>query len=110
MLAACSENALFYEATASLKNSTTVELDTTSTQSMAMFSLNWRSFHADTKSYPICDSPLWAILKNRVTDKGLSPWGGGGEGRGLLGLFFIGYMPLSSQNHYPIVIYSVAIL
>ena len=37
--------------------------------------------------------------------------GGGGEGGGgLVGFFFKGYMPLSSQNHYPIVIYSVAIL
>ena len=93
MLATCSENALFYEATASLKNSPTVELDTTSTQSMAMFSLNWRSFRAETKSYPICDSPLWAILKNRATDKGLSPWGGGGGGGGRGGVY-LGYFLL----------------
>ena len=37
-------------------------------------------------------------------------WGGRRGGEALLGLFFTGYMPLSSHNHYPIVIYSVAIL
>ena len=33
-----------------------------------------------------------------------------GEGGGVLGLIFAGYMPLASQNPYPIIIYSVAIL
>ena len=31
----------------------------------------------------------------------------GGEG-GLLGLIFAGYVPLASQNRYPIIVYSVA--
>ena len=30
--------------------------------------------------------------------------------RGVLGLIFAGYMPLSSQSSYPIIVYSVAIL
>ena len=33
-----------------------------------------------------------------------------GEGRGVLGLIFAGYVPLASQNPYPIIVYSVAIL
>ena len=32
------------------------------------------------------------------------PWGG------LLGLIFAGYVPLASQNPYPIIVYSVAII
>ena len=35
--------------------------------------------------------------------------GRGGGGR-LLGLIFAGYVPLASQNPYPITVYSVAIL
>ena len=31
-------------------------------------------------------------------------------GRGVLGLIFAGYLPLASQNPYPIIVYSVAIL
>ena len=33
---------------------------------------------------------------------------GPGEGGGVLGLIFIGYVPLASQSPYPIVVYSVA--
>ena len=33
---------------------------------------------------------------------------GGGGGRGLLGLIFAGYVPLVSQNPYPITVNSVA--
>ena len=36
--------------------------------------------------------------------------GEGGGGGGVLGLIFAGYMPLASQNPYPIIVYSVAIL
>ena len=31
-----------------------------------------------------------------------------GEGGGLLGLIFARYVPLASQNSYPIIVYSVA--
>ena len=34
----------------------------------------------------------------------------GEGGGGVLGLIFAGYMPLASQNPYPIIVYSVAIL
>ena len=33
---------------------------------------------------------------------------GGGGGRGVLGPIFAGYVPLASQNPYPIIVYSVA--
>ena len=33
---------------------------------------------------------------------------GGGEGRGVLGLTFAGYVPLDFQNPFPIIVYSVA--
>ena len=36
-----------------------------------------------------------------------SPWGWGGGGVGTLGLIFAGYVPLASQNPYPIIVYSV---
>ena len=36
--------------------------------------------------------------------------GGGGKGGGVLGLIFAGYVPLASQNPYPIIVYYVAIL
>ena len=32
---------------------------------------------------------------------------GGGGGVGTLGLIFAGYVPLASQNPYPIIVYSV---
>ena len=32
----------------------------------------------------------------------------GGEGGGVLGLIFAGYVPLASQSPYPIEVYSVA--
>ena len=32
------------------------------------------------------------------------------EGRGVLGLIFAGYVPLASQNLYPIIVYSMATL
>ena len=31
-----------------------------------------------------------------------------GGGGGVLGLIFAGYVPLASQNYYPIIVYSVA--
>ena len=38
-------------------------------------------------------------------------WEGGNPGGGvLLGLLFAGYVPVASQNPYPIIVYSVAIL
>ena len=36
--------------------------------------------------------------------------GVGGRGGGVLGLIFAGYVPLASQNPYPIIVYYVAIL
>ena len=36
--------------------------------------------------------------------------GGGGGGLGVLGLIFAGYVPMASQNPYPIIVYYVAIL
>ena len=35
---------------------------------------------------------------------------GGGRGERVLGLIFAGYVPLASQNPYPIIVYYVAIL
>ena len=35
---------------------------------------------------------------------------GGGGGFGVFGLIFAGYVPLASQNPYPIIVYYVAIL
>ena len=32
------------------------------------------------------------------------------RGGGVLGLIFAGYVPLASQNPYPIIVYSMAIL
>ena len=32
------------------------------------------------------------------------------EGWGVLGLIFAGYVPLASQNRYPIIVYSMATL
>ena len=32
------------------------------------------------------------------------------EGRGVVGLIFAGYVPLASQNPYPIIVYSMATL
>ena len=42
----------------------------------------------------------------------LKKWEGGNPGGGgvLLGLLFAGYVPVASQNPYPIIVYSVAIL
>ena len=37
-------------------------------------------------------------------------WGGGEGEKGLLGLIFVGYVPLVSQSLYPIIVYSVGIL
>ena len=34
----------------------------------------------------------------------------GPVGGGLLGLIFVWYVPLASQNPYPIIVYSVAVL
>ena len=42
-------------------------------------------------------------------DKNINSPGESGLG-GVLGLIFAGYMPLASQNPYPIIEYSVAIL
>ena len=37
--------------------------------------------------------------------RSLFTWGGGG---GVLGLMFVGYVPLASQSPYPIIVYFVA--
>ena len=37
-------------------------------------------------------------------------WNSWGGERGVLGLIFAGYVPLASQNPYPIIVYSVATL
>ena len=54
---------------------------------------------------------LCRALKDKLvgdTNRATGP-GGGGE-YWLLGLSFAGYVPLASQNPYPIIVYSVAIL
>ena len=45
-----------------------------------------------------------AFLLHKLTKK-LEPLPGGGVGGGVLGSSFAGYVPLASQNPYPIIVY-----
>ena len=69
-----------------------------------MLSLCWHVFVIPNKSRD-------ALFPFRMVQ---SLWGGdgggGGGGGGVLGLIFAGYVPLASQNPYPIIVYYVAIL
>ena len=47
--------------------------------------------------------PEYAVGLRFVSQMTISPGGGG-----VLGLIFAGYVPLASQNPYPIIVYSVA--
>ena len=61
------------------------------------FICTWLSF--------IFTTPTGFLFTNASETKMPGPGEGGG---GVLGLIFIGYVPLASQSPYPIVVYSVA--
>ena len=69
-----------------------------------MLSLCWHVFVIPNKSRD-------ALFPFRmVQSPGVVVVVGGGGGEGVLGLIFAGYVPLASQNPYPIIVYYVAIL
>ena len=67
-----------------------------------MLSLCWHVFVIPNKSRD-------ALFPFRMVQS-LGGGDGGGGGGGGLGLIFAGYVPLASQNPYPIIVYSVATL
>ena len=69
-----------------------------------MLSLCWHVFVIPNKSR----DALFPF--QMVQSPGGGCGGGGGGGGGVFGLIFAGYVPLASQNPYPIIVYYVAIL
>ena len=61
-----------------------------------------------SQAEPLISNNKWRYRKLSVIISfgALAPWGGGGGG--VLGSGFAGYVPLASQNPYPIIVYSVA--
>ena len=71
-----------------------------------MLSLCWHVFVIPNKSR----DALFPFQMVQSLGGGDGGGGGRGGGGGVLGLIFAGYVPLASQNPYPIIVCYVAIL